>query len=249
MSLERAIQDLTQSVNLLMRAIDLNTATLAESSQANMAATAEQQERSAAAEQNRTNSAPQAAPQKEATPDPKQDIEQDVEVTDEYVKTSSEFQRVVNAMREYQRVATMRNGGNADEAKADTIKLLKTYADDGKVMSFVRAIIETGNTEVLEEFDKFMKDKTTELEQNAQEASEQAEQAEQVEQATPAEQETTQTEQREYTAEDVKEALRKYASVEGRPAALAMLKKQTGFTAVKDVGPLDYERVVKALKV
>ena len=125
------------------------------------------------------------------------------------------------------------NGGDQKAAREDTLKILKTYADDGKVLSLARVILEDeeAGAEVMEEL-LGVYDAAIAALQDTSDFDE-------------GEKEEEQT----YTADDVKAALRAYAKIEGRPAAIMKLQQLTGGKSeVKAIPEDQYAAVIAGLK-
>lgn len=232
MSIEKSIAELTQAVNMLTKSVDLNTATLAETNTSLI-------ERLQASLSSVGHVEPLAPGEPLVGGSVEQAEAEPETLTDDEVKNSDIYKGTIRRMNEL-KAALEAAGSTSEEAQKDVLKLLKQYADDGKVLSFVRAAAETGESEAITEFHSLLEDKAKQAAEELQKAEERA--ANEAVAGDP--------DGKELTADDVKDALRKYASVEGRPAAVAMLRKLTdGKTEVKDVDPSKYADVIKGLQV
>lgn len=219
MSLEKSIQDLTQAVNLLTRSVDLNTATLAELNTENIKSLSERPEVKAPVAAKKA--AKKAAPKRTGP-------------TDEEAKDTKMYATILDLMSRHRDAAMVANGGNAEEAREDTVKLLKTYSDDGTVLSLVKALMidEAAGDQVMEElqgtFEDAIKNLSAEVGSDEDFGDDTSEQP---------------------TEEDVKQALRAYAKIEGRPAAILKLQQLTdGMSQVKDIPESKYAEVIQGLK-
>lgn len=225
MSLERNIQELHQAVTMLTKSIDLQTATIAEATaellqamQNRQASPVKVEAKAAAAEVKKEQAKKEEAP---------------AELTDDEVKASPIYQTIQDKMSEHYGAALAANGGDQKAAREDTLKILKTYADDGKVLSLARVILEDeeAGAEVMEELLGVYNSAIAAL-QDANEEDEGEEGGEQT-----------------YTADDVKAALRAYAKIEGRPAAIMKLQQLTGGKSeVKAIPEDQYAAVIAGLK-
>lgn len=241
MSLEKDIQDLVQSVNLLTKAIDLNTAVLAD----NNSAVLEMLNRSNGSPNvvmNVSKEAADAAIKERAEAEvktkasAKQAETEQEPLTDAQIKETQLYADLQDLMGELVKASEKAGMTNA-EAKADAIKFLKTFSDDGKVLSLSRALFETGDPGEAQKVMVAFSAQIEKLNADSAEAGDPGDFGGDYEETT-------------YTDEDVKTALRKYAAVEGRPAAVAKLKELTGGkSAVKDIPADQYAAVIAGLKI
>lgn len=220
MSLEKHIQDLTQAVNMLTRSVDLNTATLAELNTENIQELSEAPQEAEKPKTAKKTAAKRAKPK----------VQEPVEPTDEEAKDTKMYATIIDLMSRHRDAAMVANGGNADEARDDTVKLLKTYSDDGTVLSLVKALMvdEAAGDQVMEELQGTFETAINELSTagNSDDFEDDA-----------------------VTEDDVKQALRAYAKIEGRPAAILKLQQLTdGLSQVKDIPAEKYAEVIKGLE-
>ena len=253
MSLERNIQELHQAVTMLTKSIDLQTATIAEATAELLQAMHSQQagapvkvvtEAKAAAD----NAKAATANAKAATANAKaaaaavekavKKEEAPAELTDDEIKASAVYQTIQDKLTQHYGAALAANGGDQQAAREDTLKILKAYADDGKVVSLVRVLLEDeeAGAQVMEELLGVYDTAITAL-QTTSDVDEEGEGEE------------DEGEEQAYTADDVKAALRAYAKIEGRPAAIMKLQQLTnGKSEVKDVPEDQYAAVIAGLK-
>lgn len=233
MSLERNIQELHQAVTMLIKSIDLQTATIAEATsellqamQNRQASPVKVEAKAAAAEVKKEQTA-------EVKKEQAKKEEAPVELTDDEVKASPIYQTIQDKLTEHYGAALAANGGDQKAAREDTLKILKMYADDGKVVSLVRVLLEDeeAGTQVMEELLSVYDAAIAALQD-----SDNNDEGEEEEKQT-------------YTADDVKAALRAYAKIEGRPAAIMKLQQLTGGKSeVKAIPEDQYAAVIAGLK-
>lgn len=160
------------------------------------------------------------------------------DLTDDQVKGSPEYQKVIGLMGSLS-TALQANGATQDAAKTEVLKLLGQFADTGKALPMVAGWLKMGD-----------KASAAKLETAFNEAI--AEQKLITEQAGPGDDDfgdETAVEAKKLTAEDVKVALRDYAAVEGKPAAIAAMDAAGGSKSVAGLKEADYAAVIKALAV
>lgn len=246
MSLERNIQELHQAVTMLTKSIDLQTATIAEATAELLQAMQSRQVGAvkvetvakAAADNAKAavaNVEAAAAVEKEVKKEQAKKEEAPAELTDDEVKASPIYQTIQDKMTAHYGAALAANGGDQKAAREDTLKILKTYADDGKVLSLARVILEDeeAGAQVMEELLSVYDTAIAAL-QDASDVNEEGDEGEE----KPA-----------YTADDVKAALRAYAKIEGRPAAIMKLQQLTGGKSeVKAIPEDQYAAVIAGLK-
>lgn len=240
MSLERNIQELHQAVTMLIKSIDLQTATIAEATAELLQAMQSRQASPVKAEATTEEAAEvmkkgQAEAEVEkAKKERVKKAEAPAELTDDEIKQSPIYQTIQDKMTAHYGAALAANGGDQKAAREDTLKILKTYADDGKVLSLARVILEDeeAGAEVMEELLSVYEAAIAAL----QDTSDFDEEGEEEEKQT-------------YTADDVKAALRAYAKIEGRPAAIMKLQQLTGGKSeVKAIPEDQYAAVIAGLK-
>lgn len=233
MSLEVALQELTQAVLLNTRSLDLLMAQVAELNERPEVVL--QAAESPEGQVNQTLTKPKTVGKKE-----KQEVKQGL--TEEQVKDSEEYKTLIQAMGAHNALALQRHGGDKDKARAETIAIIKQYTEDGKAVTIVQQLLEDETTR--ETFDELI---------DAYVSASEALQASDEETNMDKEDDDfgggDNDEVVEYTAEDVKKALRAYAAVEGKPAAIGMLKSSTGSASVAGIDPKDYAKAIKALEV
>lgn len=210
MSLEKDIQDLTQAVALLVKAVDLNTATLSELSGTVM------QTLTSSNVVNQPKGTPKDAPKET----PAQTESTAKLLTEDDVKASPLYSKLIKALKDF--------SGKVKGNREVALELLKQYSEDGSAVGVVQQAMETESTEAL---DELLNKLTGEDPANKDDDS------------------STDGTTQEFTADDVKEALRKYAAIEGRAGAVLKLKELSGGKAqVKDI-PVDmYAAVIEGLK-
>lgn len=235
MSLERNIQELHQAVTMLTKSIDLQTATIAEATaellqaMQNRQAGAVKVETAAKAE---VKEPTKAEVKKDTKKEQAKKEEAPAELTDDEIKASPIYQTIQDKMTAHYGAALAANGGDQKAAREDTLKILKTYADDGKVVSLVRVLLEDeeAGAEVMEELLGVYDAAIAALQDSDNDEGEEEE-------------------EQTYTADDVKAALRAYAKIEGRPAAIMKLQQLTGGKSeVKAIPEDQYAAVIAGLK-
>lgn len=242
MSLERNIQELHQAVTMLTKSIDLQTATIAEATAELLQAVQNRQTSAVKAEAAAEEAAVvmkkgQAEAEVEKAKKKKEQAKKEeapAELTDDEIKASPIYKTIQDKMSQHYGAALAANGGDQKAAREDTLKILKTYADDGKVLSLVRVILEDeeAGAEVMEEL-LGVYDTAIAALQDASDSNDEGEEEE----------------ERTYTADDVKAALRAYAKIEGRPAAIMKLQQLTGGKSeVKAIPEDQYAAVIAGLK-
>lgn len=239
MSLERNIQELHQAVTMLIKSIDLQTATIAEATAELLQAMQNRQASPSKAEATAEEAAEvmkKGQAEAEVEKAKKERVKKEeapAELTDDEIKASPIYQTIQDKLTQHYGAALAANGGDQKAAREDTLKILKTYADDGKVVSLVRVLLEDeeAGAEVMEEL-LGVYDAAIAALQDTSDFDE-------------GEKEEEQT----YTADDVKAALRAYAKIEGRPAAIMKLQQLTGGKSeVKAIPEDQYAAVIAGLK-
>lgn len=236
MSLERNIQELHQAVTMLTKSIDLQTATIAEATAELLQAMQNRQTSTVKVEVDAKAAAAEVEKAVKKVQAKKEKVEKEeapAELSDDEIKASAPYKIIQDKLTQHYEAALAANGGDQQAAREDTLKILKAYADDGKVVSLARVLLEDeeAGAQVMEEL-LGVYDTAIAALQTTSDVNEDANE-----------------EERAYTADDVKTALRAYAKIEGRPAAIMKLQQLSGGKSeVKDVPEDQYAAVIAGLK-